>query len=75
MFNLLVAELRARKVADILKKAAKDEKVTIKADPVVWCSHKDMASERKVKDFDDGGGYKSLEGVLNRRVEIRVVAP
>ena len=74
MFNLLVAELRARKMADILRKAAKDDLDRDVFNPVVWCSHKDMALERKVKDFDDRG-YKSLEGVLNRRVEIRVVAP
>ena len=75
IFNLLVAELRASNVADMLMQAAEDEKVKIDVHPVVWCSYEDMALERKVEDFDRIKGYDSLKGVLNRRVEIRVVAP
>lgn len=74
MLNLLVSELRAKNVADMLKGGFSEEKVSVEIQSAVWCSHKDMAWARKVDDIVDGE-YDTFTGMLNRRVEIRVVAP
>ena len=70
MFNLLIANERAVNAAatlqEIAAKMSKDA-FTIKAIP--WCSHAAMVKERA---FDDG--RDPIKGLMNRRVEVRLVA-
>ena len=70
MFNLLIANERAVNVAAMLRTLVPNEPkdaFDIKAIP--WCSHASMAAERP---FDDGGD--ATKGLLNRRVEVRLMA-
>lgn len=69
MFNLLVANSRARNVKEMLSKAAGDR---VDVEVHVWCSYCDMVKARKVNDMV-GGKYDRLEGMWNRRAEIRLV--
>ena len=69
-FNLLMAETRARNVADLLeRKVPNGLKVTVETE--VWCSYGDMENARKVIDNEDGP-YDGFKGMLNRRAEIVV---
>ncbi len=69
-FNLLMAEARARNVANVLSSVA-GNRVAVNVEPVVWCSYADMESARKVIDNEDGP-YDGFKGMLNRRAEIVV---
>lgn len=69
IFNLLVAEHRARNVKKMLEAA---DLGSISVEKAVWCSYGDMVEARRVVDRKDGE-YDGVEGMLNRRVEIRVL--
>lgn len=66
-FNLLVAETRARNVANLLRSA--DGDINVEAE--VWCSFTEMKDAREVKD-QKGDEYDTFKGMLNRRAEIIV---
>ena len=72
LFNLLVAETRARHVEELLASAAKRKDIEVKVESAVWCSYADMDAARKVVDVENET-YDGFEGMLNRRVEIEVV--
>ena len=69
-FNLLMAEARARNVANLLRSAV-GHTGDITVETEVWCRYKDMETARKVIDNEDGP-YDSFKGMLNRRAEIVV---
>ena len=69
IFNLLVADHRASNVKEILEAA---DLGSIGVERAVWCSYGDMDEARRVVDVEDGE-YDGVEGMLNRRVEIRVL--
>ena len=71
--NLIIANMRAARTGEMLRAFATElglDAFDIKDKP--WCSHDSMADERK---HDDGGGsdYDSGKGLMNRRVEVRLV--
>lgn len=66
-FNLLMAEARARNVANLLRSAV----ANINVEAEVWCSFGEMEESRQVIDRE-GGEYKTFKGMLNRRAEIIV---
>lgn len=70
MFNLLIANERAVNAAEMLKDLVpKEPKDAFDIEPIPWCSH--AAMEEKRKFVDDGDTAK---GLMNRRVEVRLVA-
>ena len=69
-FNLLVANQRARNVAEMLRSFTSNEKFDIEATP--WCSHADMAAQRSHNDRSNDK-YNSAKGLMNRRAEVRLV--
>lgn len=72
-FNLLMAEARARNVANLLRSAVEDA-WDINVEAEIWCSFYEMDDLRQVEDRE-GGEYKTFKGMLNRRAEIRIIAP
>lgn len=71
--NLIIANMRAARTGEMLRTLATElglDAFDIKDKP--WCSHDSMADEQK---HDDGGrgGYDSGKGLMNRRVEVRLV--
>ena len=80
LFNLVVSNLRAKHTATMVKEFAKQlgaegsiEEGSIEIEPHQWCRHSEMVAQRQVQD---GGpnNYDTYRGMLNRRVEVRVLA-
>lgn len=69
IFNVLVAEERARNIKEILSAGLGDR---LRVVTPSWVSYEDMEKARSVVDEVDGV-YDGFEGMLNRRVEIEVV--
>ena len=70
MFNLLVANRRARNAAEMLRGLTSNEKFDIEHKP--WCSHGAMVEQRHHKDRSKGK-YDDARGLMNRRAEVRLV--
>jgi len=78
-FNLHMAELRARNVKIMLDEiiGAKDLDQFIKVTTEPWCSYQEMCKQRGFTDTAGCGKesrYDTELGLMNRRVEVRVVA-
>lgn len=70
MFNLLIANERAVNAAEMLKDLVpKEPKDAFDIEAIPWCSHAAMEEERKFEDDRD-----PAKGLMNRRVEVRLVA-
>lgn len=71
---LIVANLRAKHTADMVREFINEcgAKGRIEIEPHRWCSYSEMVTQRHVKD---GGpeGYDTSRGLMNRRVEPRVL--
>ena len=67
MFNLIIANERAEHTADMLRDMmAENDAFEIK--PVLWCSHDDMVTARRLNDRD------AAKGLMNRRAEVRLAS-
>ena len=67
-FNLLIANERADRAAEMLKGLVpKEPENAITIEAILWCSHAAMVEEREFKDEGD-----PAKGLMNRRVEVRV---
>jgi len=78
-FNLHMAELRARNVKNMLSDMIVAEKLgqSIKVTTEPWCSYQEMCKQRGFTDTagcGEEGRYDTELGLMNRRVEVRVVA-
>jgi len=78
-FNLHMAELRARNVKNMLKEIIEKEELgqVIKGTTEPWCSYQEMCKQRGFTDTAGCGKesrYDTELGLMNRRVEVRVVA-
>lgn len=73
-FNLIVANLRAKHTADMVGELINEcgAKGRIEIEPHQWCSHSEMAAQRHVEDGGPGN-YDTSRGLMNRRVELRVL--
>ena len=66
MFNLLIANQRAKNVAAMLNGfLSRKQKERFDIQSVPWCSHASMEAERSFQDQGDGA-----KGLINRRVEV-----
>ena len=78
-FNLHMAELRARNVKNMLDEMIGGEQlgdfIEVTTEP--WCSYQEMCKQRGFTDTagcGKEGRYDTELGLMNRRVEVRVVA-
>ena len=73
-FNLIVSNLRAKHTAAMVAEFVEQLGVesSIQIEPHQWCRHSEMVVQRQVQD---GGpeSYDTRRGLLNRRVELRVL--